>query len=144
MFFLMIRRPPRSTLFPYTTLFRSLQYFEAGDLNSRNDNRRVRDAEFSRERGEILVAGSQVAESVKSKDRFKFQRRYREPFMYAHVTGFFSYIYGASGVEANQNDILSGSDPRLFVNRVVDVVDNAQPQGGSVSLTIDPAAQAAA
>src|SRR5437588_7147704 len=25
-FFLMIRRPPRSTLFPYTTLFRSLQH----------------------------------------------------------------------------------------------------------------------
>ena len=25
-FFLMIRRPPRSTLFPYTTLFRSQQY----------------------------------------------------------------------------------------------------------------------
>src|SRR3712207_8413799 len=25
-FFLMIRRPPRSTLFPYTTLFRSLAY----------------------------------------------------------------------------------------------------------------------
>src|SRR5205809_7465479 len=25
-FFLMIRRPPRSTLFPYTTLFRSLGY----------------------------------------------------------------------------------------------------------------------
>src|SRR3712207_7739237 len=30
-FFLMIRRPPRSTLFPYTTLFRSEQMFaEAG------------------------------------------------------------------------------------------------------------------
>src|SRR2546427_6395719 len=27
-FFLMIRRPPRSTLFPYTTLFRSLRYGE--------------------------------------------------------------------------------------------------------------------
>src|SRR2546430_11130426 len=26
-FFLMIRRPPRSTLFPYTTLFRSVVYF---------------------------------------------------------------------------------------------------------------------
>src|SRR5260221_2351426 len=24
----MIRRPPRSTLFPYTTLFRSLEYFD--------------------------------------------------------------------------------------------------------------------
>src|SRR3954464_16105750 len=30
-FFLMIRRPPRSTLFPYTTLFRSLD--ELGDPN---------------------------------------------------------------------------------------------------------------
>src|SRR2546430_14795556 len=27
-FFLMIRRPPRSTLFPYTTLFRSWEMFE--------------------------------------------------------------------------------------------------------------------
>src|SRR2546426_12701255 len=27
-FFLMIRRPPRSTLFPYTTLFRSIQRVE--------------------------------------------------------------------------------------------------------------------
>src|SRR5260370_15408781 len=28
-FFLMIRRPPRSTLFPYTTLFRSLDFSAA-------------------------------------------------------------------------------------------------------------------
>src|SRR5258708_8977422 len=28
-FFLMIRRPPRSTLFPYTTLFRSIRRFLA-------------------------------------------------------------------------------------------------------------------
>src|SRR5438552_6037891 len=27
-FFLMIRRPPRSTLFPYTTLFRSVVYIQ--------------------------------------------------------------------------------------------------------------------
>src|SRR2546429_3198485 len=31
-FFLMIRRPPRSTLFPYTTLFRSSDYFSAPRL----------------------------------------------------------------------------------------------------------------
>src|SRR2546429_124229 len=31
-FFLMIRRPPRSTLFPYTTLFRSITYM--GDLGA--------------------------------------------------------------------------------------------------------------
>jgi len=28
----MIRRPPRSTLFPYTTLFRSLVNYDAGEL----------------------------------------------------------------------------------------------------------------
>src|SRR3712207_8189591 len=28
----MIRRPPRSTLFPYTTLFRSLTQFRAGSM----------------------------------------------------------------------------------------------------------------
>src|SRR5437763_9931276 len=31
----MIRRPPRSTLFPYTTLFRSLRALAAGRLNVR-------------------------------------------------------------------------------------------------------------
>src|SRR2546430_4499660 len=34
----MIRRPPRSTLFPYTTLFRSLQGFE---VNLNQDHREV-------------------------------------------------------------------------------------------------------
>src|ERR1043166_9230776 len=34
-FFLMIRRPPRSTLFPYTTLFRSLD--RSGKVVGKND-----------------------------------------------------------------------------------------------------------
>src|SRR5690554_7597529 len=42
-FFLMIRRPPRSTLFPYTTLFRSLNfvYFQ---LNSKQISDNLRGA----------------------------------------------------------------------------------------------------
>ncbi len=118
-----------------------LQYFRAEALNDRNDNRRVRDAEFSRQRGAILVAGTPVAESVPSDTRFEYQRRYPQPFKYAHTTGFFSYIYGASAVESNQNQILSGSDPRLFVDRVIDLASNTQPEGGSVSLTLHPQAQ---
>src|SRR5260370_15666357 len=35
-FFLMIRRPPRSTLFPYTTLFRSRQSGQSDSAASRN------------------------------------------------------------------------------------------------------------
>src|SRR3712207_7690252 len=39
-FFLMIRRPPRSTLFPYTTLFRSQVALEAVDAVLEADDRR--------------------------------------------------------------------------------------------------------
>src|SRR3712207_3200757 len=39
-FFLMIRRPPRSTLFPYTTLFRSgRMYDDKGKLDTVGHNR---------------------------------------------------------------------------------------------------------
>src|SRR2546430_17051867 len=40
-FFLMIRRPPRSTLFPYTTLFRSLAARGACDGNTGDMAQRV-------------------------------------------------------------------------------------------------------
>ena len=35
-FFLMIRRPPRSTLFPYTTLFRSVTVFDPATISDRS------------------------------------------------------------------------------------------------------------
>src|SRR5258708_10682309 len=40
-FFLMIRRPPRSTLFPYTTLFRSVHDFAYGSKTLRRLRRRL-------------------------------------------------------------------------------------------------------
>src|SRR5680860_1170666 len=121
-----------------------LQYLQADELNSRNDNKRVRDAEFSRERGAILVNDKSIAESEAVDDEFEYQRVYRTPLKYAHLTGYYSYTYGRNAVELTQNEILSGSDPRLFVNRVVDLFGNSQPEGGDVSLTIDPKAQTAA
>src|SRR3712207_6572575 len=52
MFFLMIRRPPRSTLFPYTTLFRSMENFQ------RN---------FST--GEVEVEGSTIYHKTEYRER---------------------------------------------------------------------------
>src|SRR3712207_7821826 len=40
LFFLMIRRPPRSTLFPYTTLFRSVERRAVGEP-AEDDERRA-------------------------------------------------------------------------------------------------------
>ncbi|MET0468645.1 MAG: penicillin-binding transpeptidase domain-containing protein, partial [Aeromicrobium sp.] len=121
-----------------------VQFVQADDLNAKEGNRRVIDEQFSRERGAIIVDGEPIAQSVPVKDKWQFQRKYTEPKLYAPVTGYFSYIYGRDGIEQSYNDILSGSDDRLFVNRVIDVISNDQPQGGSVELTLDPAAQKAA
>src|SRR2546426_6064063 len=44
----MIRRPPRSTLFPYTTLFRSCHIHPAGSYGSTADARPVRTRERDR------------------------------------------------------------------------------------------------
>src|SRR5690606_4444789 len=121
-----------------------LQFWQAADLNTRADNKRVRDAEFSRERGAILVNGRSIAESRPTDNEYEYQRVYPQPHKYAPITGYYSYIYGRSGIEQTQNEILSGSDSRLFVNRVIDMLGNQQPAGGSVSLTIRPAAQNAA
>jgi peptidoglycan glycosyltransferase len=122
-----------------------LQYWQAGALNEDPRNRRVLEAAFSSERGAILVGGNrtEIARSVDSDDRYEFQRTYPEPFRYAHVTGWFSY-FSQTGVEQSQNSVLSGEDSRLFVTRLVDLLSNSGTKGGSVQLTLDPEAQAAA
>src|SRR2546428_14108113 len=58
-FFLMIRRPPRSTLFPYTTLFRSER--EGG---AREGDGALADGAEPRERREREEAAARVASSV--------------------------------------------------------------------------------
>lgn len=121
-----------------------VQFIEADELNAKPGNRRVIDEEFSRERGAIIVEGKRIAESVPIDSKWQFQRKYNEPKLFASVTGYFSYIYGRAGIEQTYNSVLSGSDNRLFVNRIVDLVTNNQPQGGSIELTLNHAAQQAA
>ena len=120
-----------------------LMYVKSGDLQADAKNRRVIAAAYSRERGAILVGRDAVARSVPSDDKYEFQRVYAQPFKYAPVTGYFSY-YSQTGVERSQNDVLSGDDSRLFVTRLVDMLSNAEPKGGNVTLTLDEAAQTAA
>ncbi|WP_203338209.1 peptidoglycan D,D-transpeptidase FtsI family protein [Nocardioides limicola] len=121
-----------------------LQYVAADRLGDDPRNRRVVEAAFARERGAILVGRDPVAESVPSDGRFAHLRTYPEPLRYAHATGYFSFAYGHTGVERSQNSILSGNDPRLFVARLVDLLGNSDPQGGSVQLTLNRRAQNAA
>jgi len=104
----------------------------------------VATATFARDRGAILVGQhTAIAISQKTGDQYKYQRVYSKPYMYAPITGW--YTFGnETGLEQSQNSFLSGEDDRLFVNRLVDLVNGTSTKGGNVLLTINPAAQKAA
>lgn len=120
-----------------------LQFWHAEELNSDPYNARVTEEAFSRERGTIEVDGEPIARSVPIDDQYKYLRKYPKPFLYAPVTGYLQ-LATQTGLERSQNGVLSGEDPRLFVNRLVDLVQNESNKGGNVLLTLDPAAQQAA
>ena len=120
-----------------------LQFWKAGELNDDPLNRRVQEEAYSSERGAILVGRTPVAESRKVDDQYEYLREYPFPFLYAHVTGYFS-LSSSSGIEQSQNAVLSGDDPRFFVRQLVDLATNKPAQGGNVQLTLDQDAQQAA
>lgn len=122
-----------------------ISFVDAGELRAKPGNRRTLLADYNRERGPILVAGAPVARSVASADELKYQRSYADGPLYAQLTGYYSFVYGAGrGVENAQNSLLSGSSDTFFYRRMVDLVTGRQPQGAAVELTVDPAAQQAA
>jgi peptidoglycan glycosyltransferase len=121
-----------------------LQVVRADDLHNDSNNPRLIAEEYSRERGPILVAGQPVASSKETTDRLKYLRQYSDGELYAPATGFYSLVYGSSGIERESNSILAGTDDALFVRRVIDLLTGTSPKGGSVALTLDPKAQKAA
>lgn len=121
-----------------------LQVVEANDLHNNSRNPRLIAEEYSRERGQIIVGDQPVAKSVTTNDRLKYRREYAQGPLYAPATGFYSLVYGSSGIEQAANPILSGTDASLFVRRVIDTLTGEPPKGGSVILTLNPAAQKAA
>ena len=114
------------------------------DLNAHPQNRRVRDAEFANPRGSILVSNTPIAETVESEGRFARQRVYSDGPMYAPVTGYFSYIFGFSGLEQRFNSQLTGTDDSQFLGNLFDALAGRHPEGATLQTTLDPAAQQAA
>jgi peptidoglycan glycosyltransferase len=121
-----------------------LQVVQADKLHNDPNNPRLILEEYSRERGPILVGDKAIASSVATDDRLKYQRNYAQGPLYAPATGFYSIVYGASGIEAEENSILAGTDDSLFVRRVIDQLTGEQVKGGSVQLTLNAKAQKAA
>lgn len=118
-----------------------VQVVKADDYRSDPRNQRVLLAEYSRKRGQISAAGEVLANSVETNDRLRYQRKYPDGPMYAAVTGYYSVIYSSSGLERAADNVLNGSDDRLFARRLSDLITGRDPSGGNVVTTIEPIVQ---
>jgi peptidoglycan glycosyltransferase len=104
-------------------------------------------AEYKVDRGKILSQDGQVlAESdpATGKTDYLYQRRYPEGPLYAGLTGYYSRVYGRSGLEQAMNDYLAGDAPELAASNFTDLVLGRPKKGGSVVTTIRSRLQRAA
>jgi len=99
-----------------------LTVFQAAELNDNPNNTREILRDFSQPRGSVTTAdGVVIAKSVPSDDRFQFQREYPEGPLFAHVTGYYSFTLGSSGVEKTYNDELAGRTSDLSFQQLGDL-----------------------
>ena len=122
-----------------------IQVIRADDLRTNPRNTRVLAEEYDSERGAIVVGGNEIAKSVSTGEAtLDYLREYPESTLYAPVTGYYSVVYGKRGLERAENDVLAGTDSRLALRRLGDILTGRDPSGGNVELTLDAAAQQAA
>lgn len=96
----------------YVALFgmlNQIQLFGAEALNERPENTDVIRIDYARNRGTISTAdGTVIAKSVPVNDEYGYQRRYPTGDLFAAVTGFYSFEFGASGLERTYQEELVG------------------------------------
>ncbi|MER7175417.1 peptidoglycan D,D-transpeptidase FtsI family protein [Streptomyces mesophilus] len=122
-----------------------IQYAESDELAKHEKNRRVAIERYAQPRGNILVAGKPItgSKAVDGQD-FKYKRTFKDGPMYAPITGYSSQAFGSTALENLNDELLSGSDDRLFIQNTVNMLTGKSQRGGDVYTTIDPDAQKAA
>ncbi|MGH3903890.1 MAG: peptidoglycan D,D-transpeptidase FtsI family protein [Pseudonocardiaceae bacterium] len=118
-----------------------IQVVSADEYRSDPRNRRVLLDEYGRQRGQLIAGGLPVARSEDTGGQLRFTRTYLDGPRYAPVTGYYSLRYGAGGMEKAMDSVLNGSDGRLFVRRLSDLITGRDPSGGNVELTVNPIVQ---
>ncbi|HEX6332056.1 MAG TPA: penicillin-binding protein 2 [Actinomycetota bacterium] len=145
-----IRRLGVGLLVLFLALFAQINYvqvFAADRLqnNPANATRQLR-AEYAVNRGRILAADGRtvLASSRPSSGLLKYQRRYPQGPRYAHVTGFYSFVFGRTELEQSFNSYLAGDAAELLPQTLTDMVLGRDRRGASIVTSIEPAIQAAA
>jgi peptidoglycan glycosyltransferase len=121
-----------------------VQAFQANKLASDPGNGRTFAQQYQYQRGSIITSDNKViAESKHVGGIYSYQRTYPDPLPYAPVTGY-DTPYSATGIEQAENRLLAGTDPRLTVRNLIDLVTGKPKKGATVQLTINSVTQQAA
>lgn len=139
-----VRRVALAVMVMVVALLANVTYVQvvmAGQYRDDPRNQRTQIDEYSRQRGQITAGGQVLAQSVESEGRLRYQRQYPNGPAFAPVTGFLSTVYGSGGLERSADEVLNGTDDRLFVRRLSDLITGRDPAGGNVVTTIDPEVQ---
>ncbi len=109
-----------------------------------NAEREIR-AEYDTIRGRILAADgvTVLAESREAPkgSPYRYERVYPTGTLFGQLTGFYSRIYGRTGLEQAMNPYLAGTAPELAVDNLADLILGRPKQGGNVVTTIEPRLQ---
>jgi len=122
-----------------------VQVFEADALNHHPENLRALDRSYERSRGIVASAdGAVLARSVETpQDAYARRREFPEGELFAHVTGFYSFEYGADGIERALNDELAGLTEAQRFTRLADLFVD-RDRSADVTLTLRRDVQEAA
>ncbi|HUL85328.1 MAG TPA: penicillin-binding transpeptidase domain-containing protein [Actinomycetota bacterium] len=134
----------------FAVLFAQVAYVQvfAADRIANNDAnaaRKIR-AQYSVQRGEILASDNLtvLARSVANPDTaspFRYLREYPEGELYGQLTGYYSRLYGLSGLEDAMDPYLAGTAPEFAAQNLTDLILGRPKQGGTVVTTIVPRLQ---
>jgi penicillin-binding protein A len=145
-----IRQLALALLALFVVLLAQISYIQVVAAERLADNpanaKRQLIAEYQVDRGSILAADGTtiLAASRKSSGDLRYERRYAFGPLYAHLTGYYSFVYGRSELEQGFNDFLAGSAPQLLPQTLADMVLGRPKRGASIVTTIDPDLQEAA
>ncbi len=113
-----------------------IQLFGAQSINDKPGNQRQEQRSFNEGRGSILsIDGEVLAVSVEQREGVRFRREYPLGELFGPVTGYYSFNIGRTAVEAEYDDVLSGSSPEVSVARLSDLFSN-KVKLGNVHLTL--------
>ena len=119
----------------YVVLFVALNYWQVGrqqELNARFDNTRAIRREFEQPRGPIVTTdGVVAAQSVPNPpgSEFTYQRQYPTGDLFAHVTGYYTFAFGSTGLERTQNAVLTGSTAEQQLRNLPGIITGSDTSG---------------